>query len=310
MNIGIVLVTFNRLEKLKIAIQHYEKQILKPSFILIVDNCSSDGTKEYLDQWKKEIADIDRHVVHLNSNTGGAGGFYVGMQEALKLSPDWIWVSDDDAYPREDALEKLINYYESLSINKQRNIAALCSAVYNNNKIHTAHRHHMTVTKFKVKMFSSTIDEYQKKAFPIEIFSYVGTMIKTDILRKVGLDRKEFFIYCDDQEHSIRISRAGKIMCVPASIVDHDTPPFNNEVIDWGRYYKKRNDLLMIKYNFPRRYFILRYLRRYIDDVSIFSKNPSILKMELKAAYHDAKNDCLGVHSIYKPGWQPDITRK
>lgn len=306
MNIGIVLVTFNRLEKLKIAIQHYENQILKPSFILIVDNCSSDGTKEYLDQWEKEIADIDRYVVHLNSNTGGAGGFYFGMQEALKLSPDWVWVSDDDAYPRQNALKELVDYYTNLSSNEQDEIASLCCAVYNQGKIHEWHRNHMSVTKLKVKIFPSTREEYQQKAFSIDIFSYVGAMIKSSVLKKVGLDRKDFFIYCDDQEHSIRISKEGKIVCIPTAIIDHDTKPFDGNVINWGRYYKVRNDLLMIKYNFPKRYYFLRYWRRYLRDVSIFSKNPSVLKKELKAAYRDAANGRTGIHPIYKPGWNPE----
>ncbi|WP_295360827.1 glycosyltransferase [uncultured Pseudoramibacter sp.] len=306
MNIGIVLVTFNRLEKLKIAIQHYEAQIFKPAFILIVDNCSSDGTKEYLDRWKAEPAEIKRHVIHLDSNTGGAGGFYAGMQEALKLSSDWIWVSDDDAYPRRNALKNLKDYYQGLTPEKQNEIAALCCAVYNQGKVHEWHRNHMKQTKLKVKIFPSTAEEYQKKAFPIEIFSYVGAMIKSSVLKKVGLDRKEFFIYCDDQEHSIRIAREGKIFCVPSAIIDHDTPPFDRKVINWGRYYKVRNDLLMIKYNFPKRYYFFRYWRRYLRDASIFSKNPPVLKKELKAAYRDAANNRAGIHPIYKPGWQPE----
>ena len=197
-------------------------------------------------------------MLRLSTNTGGAGGFYEGMRYAVEnLQTDWIWVSDDDAYPRADALKVLSDYYSGLSIEEQNKIVSLCAAIYNAGKIHAAHRHHLKVTRFKVKLYSSVDEEYQQKAFPIDIFSYVGTMIKTDALKKAGLDRKEFFIYCDDQEHAIRLGRYGKIICVPNSIVDHDTPPHNPNVVDWGRYYKKRNDLLMIKYNFPKRYFIL-----------------------------------------------------
>ncbi len=53
-DIGAVIVTFNRLEKLKKALASYEKQTLLPEYIIVVDNASNDGTKEYLEEWKKE----------------------------------------------------------------------------------------------------------------------------------------------------------------------------------------------------------------------------------------------------------------
>ena len=306
MNIAIVLVTFNRLEKLKIALKKYQEQTYLPKHLIVVDNCSTDGTREFLEQWEKIEDKYEKHVLRLSTNTGGAGGFYEGMRYAVEnLQTDWIWVSDDDAYPRADALKVLSDYYSGLSIEEQNKIVSLCAAIYNAGKIHAAHCHHLKVTRFKVKLYSSVDEEYQQKAFPIDIFSYVGTMIKTDALKKAGLDRKEFFIYCDDQEHAIRLGRYGKIICVPNSIVDHDTPPHNPNVVDWGWYYKKRNDLLMIKYNFPKRYFILRYMRRYLSDISVFSSNPAVLKKMFREAYRDAKNNHTGIHSLYKPGWAP-----
>ena len=51
MNFGVVLVTYNRLDKLKIALECYEKQSYLPKNIIVVNNASTDGTKEYLDEW-------------------------------------------------------------------------------------------------------------------------------------------------------------------------------------------------------------------------------------------------------------------
>ena len=52
-NIGIVLVTYNRLEKLKIALSCYEKQKTKIDTMIIVNNCSTDGTFEFLEEYSK-----------------------------------------------------------------------------------------------------------------------------------------------------------------------------------------------------------------------------------------------------------------
>ena len=126
MKIGIVLVTFNRLDKLKIALQHYKNQTYPFEYILIVDNHSTDGTADFLKKWLHEKEAFQKYCVTLDTNTGGAGGFYTGMKKALSLNADWIWLSDDDAYPRPDAFEKIDVYYEGLTAEKQERIVALC----------------------------------------------------------------------------------------------------------------------------------------------------------------------------------------
>ena len=91
---------------------------------------------------------------------------------------------------------------------------------------------------------------------------------------------------------------------MPESIVDHDSPPFDPSAVSWGKYYLKRNDLLMIRKHFPVRYFVLRYIRRYFYDASVFSKSPKELRKILRAAYWDALWNRKGMHDIYRPGWK------
>ena len=113
MDICAVIVTFNRLECLKKALKKYEEQTKRPKYLLVVNNNSSDGTMEYLKIWEQEQSEIQKVVVNLPCNTGGAGGFHAGMEKALELDCDWIWVSDDDAYPEPDALKSMEVFYDS-----------------------------------------------------------------------------------------------------------------------------------------------------------------------------------------------------
>lgn len=310
MKIGAVIVTFNRLEKLKKALACYDAQTFKPHFILVVDNCSTDGTEAFLSEWEKarseSKADVEnqRHVVNTGQNVGGSGGFYLGMQRAIEMGVEWVWVADDDAYPRPDAMERLSEYYEALPIEEKSQIVAVCSAVYNQGKIHFAHRNHVTTTFLKVKIQNSNEEEYDKTAFEFNMFSYVGSCIKSSALEEVGLDEKDYFIYRDDQEHSLRLNKVGKLICVPKSIVDHDTPPFDENEINWGKFYFKRNMLLMLRKNFPFRYFIMKYLKGIICDTSIFSRKDRELKEMYKVAYHDALLNKKGLNDIYRPGWK------
>lgn len=41
-------------------------------------------------------------------------------------------------------------------------------------------------------------------------------------MKKAGLVDKDRFIWCDDSEHSYRLSKYGKIACVPHYVILHD----------------------------------------------------------------------------------------
>ena len=108
-----VVVTYNRITLLKecvYALLHQKDCTDTQLDILLVDNASDDGTKEWIEE---QIAHTESHdttpiyALHLSENTGGAGGFYYGMKWAYEHGADAIWIMDDDTIPKEDALQKL-----------------------------------------------------------------------------------------------------------------------------------------------------------------------------------------------------------
>ena len=80
-NIYAVVVTYNRLSLLKRAINYLQSQTLPLCGIVVVNNGSTDGTREWLDQQQGLT------IVHQN-NVGGSGGFYTGMKTAYELGAD------------------------------------------------------------------------------------------------------------------------------------------------------------------------------------------------------------------------------
>ena len=101
MKIFAVVVTYNRLALLKKVIDLLKRQTRQLDSIVIVNNGSTDGTKEWLEQ-EKNITLINQ------SNSGGAGGFETGVKYAYENEADWIWMMDDDVFPNIDCLEKLL----------------------------------------------------------------------------------------------------------------------------------------------------------------------------------------------------------
>ncbi|WP_410968257.1 glycosyltransferase, partial [Salmonella sp. SAL04281] len=70
--------------------------------IVIVNNGSSDGTRE----WLSSLSEPGITILNLKDNLGGAGGFKVGSQYICSYSnADWVFFYDDDAYPEINILK-------------------------------------------------------------------------------------------------------------------------------------------------------------------------------------------------------------
>ena len=121
--LGAVIVTYNRLTLLKEAISCIEVQEYPFSKVVIVNNCSTDGTKEYLATLDKE-----KYIVeNMSENLGGAGGFSVGIQKMLNYDMDWVLIIDDDAMLAKDYTKQIIDFAE-----KNENVQACAGVVKTN----------------------------------------------------------------------------------------------------------------------------------------------------------------------------------
>ena len=237
-----VLVTYNRLESLKTALTHYFGQSVQPSALIIVDNHSTDGTKEYL----ASIQSGNIHCLYLKSNIGAGGGISHAMAYALEhMTPDYFWVIEDDTYYEKNALEDLLRYIDTPSYD----MISLKGFKYN---------------------FGSTVnivgnDQLQ----PVPSALLDGSLIKADIIHKIGPPKKEYFMMCDDYEFSLRMKKNGyKIGLINIHSANYlhlgGDGKFTKATL-WRGYYSSRNHLLIL-----REYFSIRDLLSYFYKQSKF----------------------------------------
>lgn len=99
-----LIVTYNRLSDLKICVEAVRKQTYRGFNILVVNNGSTDGTKEWLAR-QTDIITINQE------NLGGAGGFYTGMKYMYDNGYEWLIMMDDDGIPDKDEIKNLIQSY-------------------------------------------------------------------------------------------------------------------------------------------------------------------------------------------------------
>lgn len=213
LRIACVIVTHNRLSLLKDTIAAVQGQSRPPDDIVVVDNNSADGTR----QWLRVQDRLD--VCLMDENLGGAGGFHHGIDRAMALGADWVWTLDDDCLPASDALERLL-YSGVLDKGAgEGGIGFLASRV--NWRDGTPHRMNVPGPA------SDWSDHHPNCPCSVKIrhASFVSVLINRRAVVRVGLPIREFFIYCDDVEYTRRITSAGfSAYYIPSSRVAHLTP--------------------------------------------------------------------------------------
>lgn len=303
MKIGVVIVTYNRKDELKKVLKLFDKQTSQPEYVMVIDNASTDGTREALEQWREEAAGYKRIAVHMENNMGGSGGFYEGLRRGEELGAEWIWVSDDDAFPEPDAMEQAEKY---LTEHESRlpEMSAICGMVINQGKIDTKHRKRYYPKGIGIVEECISEEEYNKKSFALNAFSYVGTIISKQKLKEAGLTNKNYFIWWDDTEHSLRLSKVGKILCVPAIKIHHDVEE-TERVLNWKTYYGFRNMTDMYRRHMPKAcygYFCLKIVVKvWISKVFGWKKEEMRI---LEDAYEDVRKGRFGLHPVYRAGWK------
>ena len=280
--IAAIVVTYNRKELLKENIEALLVQTRKKEMdIIIVDNASTDGTKEYI---KKYIDNRDVIYQNTNANLGGAGGFNLGIRYATEKNYQYIWLMDDDSIPKPDALEKLLIWSKKLNMN----YGFLASKVlWKDGTICN-----MNIQKVSI---SKKVTDFVSECVPIFSSTFVSMFVQTKTVLELGLPIKEFFIWCDDLEYTRRISRKYPCYLVNSSVVVHKTSSNvgSNIAIDsqerLQRYnYAYRNEI----YYFRRegiKGILYNFVRLSLHIMRVIVKSPDHKKERLEIIFHATK---------------------
>lgn len=238
-NVCALVVTYNRPELLIECLKAIVNQSTIVSELIIIDNFSSEETlgillehnfipqyshndisKGGLLQYNYKINNsiIKIHFQRLSKNTGGAGGFNIGMRYFYeKTNCEYLWLMDDDCLPIASALEKIVDanlFLHQLEIN----IGFIASRTLCDDGLMC--RMTQPVTKL-----IDALSVYDKR-FPcieIENASFVSLFIPRIIIKECGLPFKEYFIWCDDLEYTTRITKKYHSYIALESVVIHKT---------------------------------------------------------------------------------------
>ena len=220
-----VIVTYNRQQLLSNCITALKNQTRKVDSILVINNGSTDDTSK----WLKKQKNID-HITQ--GNLGSGGGFYTGIKTAFERGYSWIWLMDDDGFPKEDALEKL------LEDDTEELLLRNCAVINKDNK-----------KSFVWKTLGyKSIDDVKTKTIQNIAHPFNGTLLHRRIVERVGFPNPKLFLWGDETEYYYRIIKKNAIpFCtMTESIHYHPATSFSYKQewdykTGWKMYYYIRN---------------------------------------------------------------------
>jgi len=205
-SVAAVVVTYNRKALLLQCLDCLMAQAGSAPDILVIDNASTDGTREALDSL---ISSGRVRYENTGSNLGGAGGFQHGVRSAVQRGYDYIWIMDDDSMPEPHALEALLKAAQTvgefgyLSGKTLWTDGSLCRMNIQRD------------TRMK------NISDFSAPVIPSGAATFVSLLVPTRVVREVGLPIGAFFIWADDLEYTRRISRRYPCYVVTDSVTVH-----------------------------------------------------------------------------------------
>ncbi|MGY4615512.1 rhamnopyranosyl-N-acetylglucosaminyl-diphospho-decaprenol beta-1,3/1,4-galactofuranosyltransferase [Bradyrhizobium sp. USDA 4472] len=219
MRIACALVTFNRLELLKGALAAASGQSRTPERIFIINNASTDATRDYLDA----LSDPRVTPIHTSTNLGGAGGFRLAVDLAAANGFDAVWLFDDDGMPDTRALEVL----EAALDNSDLALA---------NSLVVSHTDSAQLAFGLIKetpgyrgasIFTvADAEAAARDGLLLDMANpFNGTLVRCSAARAIGPMRNEMFLWGDEVEFMRRLIRRGhRVATVIAARHRHPQP--------------------------------------------------------------------------------------
>ena len=229
-NVHVVIVTYgDRLNLIEATLAHLLDQPAITTIHIVSNN--ADYT---LPQHSK----ID--PILLDTNTGSATGYKIGIERAAAQSPDFIWLLDDDNRPSRDGLDHLLTQYSELQATSPSHSQhiALTASRQGRNIVSGHHQPDSSFLGFRLsdlpaKMIRRKREKPISIENPVEITElahcpYGGLFFKPALLDLIGLPDESFVLYADDIDFTGRIpERGGKLYLVPQATIDDLSDSWN-----------------------------------------------------------------------------------
>ena len=173
--------------------------------VVVVDNGSTDDSAERIEAWMEGRARF--RLVRTGTNLGFAGGNNVGIRFAAKGGPEFVWLLNNDTVAPPKTLALLMAAMEPGA----GMVGTVLRYAHDPARVQAWGGGHIDVetafsTHFTAPHGFGTGD----------YLTFASVLLRTAMLRAIGLLDERFFMYFEDAEMGLRAERAGWGMAVAA----------------------------------------------------------------------------------------------
>lgn len=209
----VVICNFNKKEFVVNAIDSVKKYSDDIADIIVVDNCSTDGSVDFI---KSRCSDIE--VVSTSENIGGSGGFSLGMQMAYLRGYDKIALLDNDAAVTDKCLQVMSSILNDHAIGVVG--PAICKM--NSPSVIQEIGANIDIKEciFKLRHAGEKFEDVSKSD-DVHDVSYVPAcclMTTNKVIGKVGFFNLDYFLYWDDIDWCTRVKLNGYRVVATSSV--------------------------------------------------------------------------------------------
>lgn len=216
--VSIVVVTFNRADSLRnglLSLTKITHPANCPLEIVIVDNDSTDNTKEVVIQFQRSLPK-DKRVIISYCFEKQPGIPYARNKGVEESQGQWIVFFDDDQLATPDWLQELLNTAD--------NSGALC--VGGPRHLNLPHEVNCPIPTYCRKLLGEHLGNGENTKYNQKFLPFTGNiLIHRSLLNKYGSFNVDFLEGGEDTEFFMRLRRAKvKMVFAPKAIVDHIIP--------------------------------------------------------------------------------------
>lgn len=213
--ISIIVLTYNNLKLNKFCIDSILNKTAYPRYeLVIVDNQSTDGTKEYLEELsKKNYSNVK--IIFNDQNLGFAGGNNVGIKTC---DGDYVLTLNNDTIVTRGWLTSLVKHPEN---NKEIGMCGpVTNAIGNEAKIAVNYHNIRTLHEFS---YNYTWEHMNEQYCEPRVLALFCTLIKRDVIKKCGLLDERYRVgMFEDDDYAEAAKRAGyKLTIADDAFIHH-----------------------------------------------------------------------------------------
>ena len=298
-NVAVLILNWNRREDTLRCLDSLDSGDYPSADVIVIDNASEDDSVEAIHRNHPNV-----RIIRNSRNLGYAAGNNVGLKFALDRNYDYVVVLNNDTVVAPNTIRLMIETAE-----EDPSIGIVGPAIPYlgspdliwsvGGKIDW--KHGEVISTF----YDQPLSSLPVSSFEVAHVTGCCMLLRSDAIRRAGLLDPRFFMYYEETEWCVRITRSGyRAVVNPAAVVWHDIDPHGQLGSKNVAYYMTRNRLLFLRATrAPLRAWIHTLAAQLRTVVALFIRPTSRARMRGRMPMVFALRDfLLGRYGAAAPG--------